>query len=72
MKLISPSVLEIMRNLVLIRDSVHALAFREDVACVTCENGSEILVLTEKGQILCYDIDTLEQLPQQWDLGEHT
>ncbi len=52
----------------MLRDSLHAVDIEEDVMCITVEMESSALVLTQNGRVCCYDIDTFEKLPQEWNL----
>ena len=49
-----------MRNLVLLRDSIHQLGIDGEIVSVLCDNNSELLVLSNHGILGCYDMDTLD------------
>ncbi len=46
-----------MRNLVLLADSEDALGLRGNVVAAACEMGSELIVLTDRGELSLRDMD---------------
>jgi len=58
-----------MRNVVLLRDSLHPLDVQGELVAACCDNGSELLVLSRHGLLRAYDLDRPEEPLFECDLS---